>query len=315
MGQRQFGSSRSSESGDRRGLYAGVMRCAAALAATLLLIAATWREQAAKLFKEHKYSASAAVLEGRLKDHPRDFEALMLLGLCRQQLDELGKAELSFAEAAQVQPTNSGARYSLARVLFLAGRFEEALAAVADAERLREPPARVNFLRGRIEEERGRFNQALEAYRQALAANRDMVDALAGEASVLYKLGRYVESGSSAKAALRLQPDNAEAKRVAAAVERSPATAVRTSEAVEGATAVRFARKDVIDFRLEHFPSEKKHLISTMTGGLAIFDFDNDGLMDVFFANGAEIPSLKKSWSSILESIVPERAETGASKT
>ena len=75
-------------------------------------------------------------------------------------------------------------RDSLARVLFLAGRFEEALAAVADAERLREPPARVNYLRGRIEEERGRFNQALEAYRLALAANRDMVDALAGEASV-----------------------------------------------------------------------------------------------------------------------------------
>jgi enediyne biosynthesis protein E4 len=268
---------------------------AAALVATLLLVAASWREEAAKLFKERKYSASAAVLERRLKDHPRDFDALMLLGICRQQLGELGKAELSFATAAQVQPANSGPRYSLARVLFFAGRFEEALAAVADAERLHEPPARVNYLRGRIEEERGRFNEALEAYRRALAADRDMADALAGEASVLYKLGRYVEARSSAKAAMRLQPDNAEAKQVAAAVDSRPPSMIRTPEVADGATAVRFARKDVIDFRLEHFPSEKKHLISTMTGGLAIFDFDNDGLMDVFFANGAEIPSLKKS--------------------
>ena len=113
------------------------MRCAAALAATLLLIAATWREEAAKLFKERKYGASADILENRLKHNPGDFDALMLLGLCRQQLGELGKAELSFAAAAQVQPTNSGARYSLARVLFFAGRFEEALAAVAEAERSR----------------------------------------------------------------------------------------------------------------------------------------------------------------------------------
>ena len=32
-----------------------------------------------------------------------------------------------------------------------------------------------------------------------------------------------------------------------------------------------------------------------MTGGVAVFDYDNDGLLDIFFTNGAEIPSLKKS--------------------
>jgi hypothetical protein len=32
-----------------------------------------------------------------------------------------------------------------------------------------------------------------------------------------------------------------------------------------------------------------------MTGGLAVFDFDNDGLLDIFFANGAEVPSLRKT--------------------
>jgi hypothetical protein len=32
-----------------------------------------------------------------------------------------------------------------------------------------------------------------------------------------------------------------------------------------------------------------------MTGGVAVFDYNNDGLLDIFFANGAEIPSLKKS--------------------
>ena len=32
-----------------------------------------------------------------------------------------------------------------------------------------------------------------------------------------------------------------------------------------------------------------------MTGGVAVFDYDNDGLLDIFLTNGAEIPSLNKS--------------------
>jgi hypothetical protein len=32
-----------------------------------------------------------------------------------------------------------------------------------------------------------------------------------------------------------------------------------------------------------------------MTGGVAVFDYNNDGLLDIFFTNGAAIPSLEKS--------------------
>jgi hypothetical protein len=35
-----------------------------------------------------------------------------------------------------------------------------------------------------------------------------------------------------------------------------------------------------------------------MTGGVALIDYNNDGLLDIFFTNGAEIPSLKKSDAS-----------------
>jgi hypothetical protein len=37
-----------------------------------------------------------------------------------------------------------------------------------------------------------------------------------------------------------------------------------------------------------------KEMIETMGSGCAIFDFDNDGLLDLFFVNGAAVPSLRK---------------------
>lgn len=37
-----------------------------------------------------------------------------------------------------------------------------------------------------------------------------------------------------------------------------------------------------------------KYQIEPMIAGVAAFDFDNDGLLDIYVANGAEIPSLKK---------------------
>lgn len=50
-----------------------------------------------------------------------------------------------------------------------------------------------------------------------------------------------------------------------------------------------------LDFVLQNFSSPRKHMIEPMTGGLAVFDYDNDGRLDVFFANGAVIPSMEKS--------------------
>jgi hypothetical protein len=49
-----------------------------------------------------------------------------------------------------------------------------------------------------------------------------------------------------------------------------------------------------IDFVLENSPTPQKHLIETMAGGMAVFDYNGDGLPDIFFTNGAAIPSLRK---------------------
>ena len=59
------------------------------------------------------------------------------------------------------------------------------------------------------------------------------------------------------------------------------------------AQEIRF-RNEGISFVLENSPTPRKHIIETMPGGVAAFDFNNDGLPDIFFTNGAAIPSLRK---------------------
>jgi hypothetical protein len=52
-----------------------------------------------------------------------------------------------------------------------------------------------------------------------------------------------------------------------------------------------------ISFILHNSPTPEKHQIETMPGGVAVLDYDNDGRPDLFFANGAEQPSLRKTGS------------------
>lgn len=50
-----------------------------------------------------------------------------------------------------------------------------------------------------------------------------------------------------------------------------------------------------VQFVLENNPTPSKHLVETMAGGVAAFDYDGDGLTDIYFTNGAALPSLEKT--------------------
>lgn len=44
-----------------------------------------------------------------------------------------------------------------------------------------------------------------------------------------------------------------------------------------------------VNFTLENSPTPQKYLIETMPGGVALFDYNNDGLLDIFLVNGGRV--------------------------
>ena len=50
-----------------------------------------------------------------------------------------------------------------------------------------------------------------------------------------------------------------------------------------------------IKFILNNSASEHRYQAETMAGGVALFDYNNDGLLDLYFTNGARLPEMDKS--------------------
>ncbi len=54
------------------------------------------------------------------------------------------------------------------------------------------------------------------------------------------------------------------------------------------------AREAGLRFALDNNATPQKRMWETVAGGIAVFDYDQDGLPDIFFTNGASVPSLEK---------------------
>ena len=67
--------------------------------------------------------------------------------------------------------------------------------------------------------------------------------------------------------------------------------AVRSEEL--GKAAIHFSFQPIA-FSLDSCETPQRHAPESMAGGVAVFDYDNDGNLDIFFTNGADITTLKK---------------------
>ncbi len=66
-----------------------------------------------------------------------------------------------------------------------------------------------------------------------------------------------------------------------------------TKSAAPSDSPIQFAFQP-IDFKLDSDETPERHAPETMAGGVAVFDYNNDGKLDIFFTNGADLKTLKK---------------------
>jgi hypothetical protein len=79
-------------------------------------------------------------------------------------------------------------------------------------------------------------------------------------------------------------------------VSKHSPTKTHTSVPTKTTSAISFSdvtRAAGIDFHLTCGSLEKRYIMETMCGGVAVFDYDNDGWMDVYFVNGSTLDDLR----------------------
>ena len=194
---------------------------------------------------------------------PDDGEAWSLLGQARGQIGDYSGAMDPLARALRARPGDVPARAALALALVGLGR---------DAE-------------------------AKKAFEQAVSFNALLPRPLAGPhasyAIFLLRLNRPKAAAEQIARAEALDPANPVASEARRALQRRTerAAAARQRERGPVPRFVDVAEAAGLRFRLENSPTPEKHQIETMAGGVAVFDYDADGDMDLF-ANGAHSPSL-----------------------
>ena len=289
------------------------------------------KADAHRLYEKRDFSGASAALEKHLKKNPDDRDARMLLGLSVHQLGQNLEAEDIFQELIRRRPDDRQAYFYLGLAQFLQGKFVLAEASARNAIRLGAAKDRAEHLLGKIYEERNEIKKALEFYSSALRENADFAEAQVSVGQALLKLGQPGEAIGYLRKAAQIRPRMAEAHYE---LGRAYLAARQTKEAKESLAAaarlghpgagrllarrlsdrflrdaasapapaaippVRFrnvAAQAGVDFVLKNHPTPEKYLIETMAGGVAAFDYNNDGLVDIFFTNGAALPSLEKT--------------------
>jgi enediyne biosynthesis protein E4 len=77
---------------------------------------------------------------------------------------------------------------------------------------------------------------------------------------------------------------------------QKPNPAQAGKKTVATSSSISFAdvtRQSGIDFHLTCGSLEKRYIMESMCGGIAVFDYDNDGWMDIYLANGSTLEDLR----------------------
>ena len=239
-------------------------------------------------FRKRDLRAAELAFTQATTEQPLNARAWKFLGSVYIAQEQFQKAEPPLSRACAIDAHEENACYYLGRVHYILGQFEQAQTAFETA--LKSTPDRGRLLHGLalVREALGDTAGAEQFYKEAILAKER--PALVDYGKFLFKQGRSKESLE----VLRKANTTSELNRVTRALAGLPASRV-----VRSLKPVDFEATE-LPMVVKNGAIGEKHQIETMIAGVAVFDYDNDGWPDIYIANGAAIPSLRKADSTFL---------------
>src|SRR5271165_592456 len=151
-----------------------------------------------------------AIYEEILREQPRHFDALHLLGMIAGQAGNFQEAVQLIDRALRVDPTNAAAYSNRGIALKGLKRWDAALASFDQAIALKADHVSYSN-RGNVQRELRQFAAALASYEQALAIRADYAEGYYNRGVLLNDLKRWDEALASFDQAIALKADYAEA--------------------------------------------------------------------------------------------------------
>jgi protein O-GlcNAc transferase len=170
-------------------------------------------EHAVALHQSGDIRGAAELYTGILKNRPRDFNTLRLLGVIRFQEGKLDEAESLLSKSIKYNGTSADAHYFLGRVFWQKKLTERARFCLKQCLRIDPKYENALIILGCIAADTANAQEAIELFNKALAVNGRNADGWLNGAVALLGLGRFDEALDYLDKAIGIEPRNAEALR------------------------------------------------------------------------------------------------------
>lgn len=252
-----------------------------------------------KLFGERRYDEAAELARKSLTINAKSIEAWRILGLSLQLMRKYNESQKTFSDALIIFPDNADLWFFLARVQYIQVSLKAAEQSARNAINIQQDHARAYTQLGMIFEAGYDYPKALEYYVRGveLSEKQNQLSTLplVYTGNLLAKINRFEDAIKYFNRAALLDQNSEDIKLKIKRTREKMNTRINTASEISLIGFRNVMSSSGIDFILNNSPTSEKYLVETMTGGVGILDYDNDGWPDIYFANGAELPAMKKT--------------------
>lgn len=177
---------------------------------TRILDNKTELQEALELHQTGNFDAASILYNLILEKHPRNIDAISLLGTLNLQTGNLDDARVLLKKSLALKPDNAITHNNLGSVLQASGRFNDAITSYKQSISLNPDYDEALYNLGNAYQAVGQLENAIASYKHAIALNPNDADIHSNLANSLRKSKRTDEALISYKQATILMPLNAE---------------------------------------------------------------------------------------------------------